>query len=110
VPNESVERRLCLASDRREQLPREILEAGLDRAVQVRVPLLEAQVRRARGLAYRDATELTKALVIWDRIGAVPHQGRAHAERGLLTGDPSETQAGLAMLKALGDTNYVDRF
>jgi tetratricopeptide (TPR) repeat protein len=110
VPNESVERRLCLASDRREQLPREILEAGLDRAVQVRVPLLEAQVRRARGLAYRDATELTKALVIWDRIGAVPHQGRAHAERGLLAGDPSETQAGLAILKALGDVNYVDRF
>jgi hypothetical protein len=109
-PYESVERRLCLASDRREQVPTEILEAGLDKAIQVGVPLLEAQVRRARGLAYRDATELTKALVIWDRIGAVPSQGRARAERGLIAGDTSETQAGLAMLKTLGDVNYVDRF
>jgi hypothetical protein len=109
-PYESVERRLCLASDRREQVPTEILEAGLDKAIQVGVPLLEAQVRRARGLAYRDATELTKALVIWDRIGAVPFQGRARAERGLIAGDTSETQAGLAMLKTLGDVNYVDRF
>jgi class 3 adenylate cyclase/tetratricopeptide (TPR) repeat protein len=109
-PYEGVERRLCLSSDRREDLPREILEAGLDRAVEVGVPLLEAQMRRARGLAYRDATELTKALVIWDRIGAVPHQGRARAERGLILGDPSETEAGLDILKTLGDVNYVDRF
>jgi hypothetical protein len=40
----------------------------------------------------------------------VPHQGRARAERGLIVGDPSETQAGLAILKTLGDVNYVDRF
>ena len=109
-PYESVEKRLCLASDRHEQVPAEILEAGLDTAVRVGVPLLEAQVRRARGLANRDAAEFTKALAIWDRIGAVPHQGRARAERGLILGDPAETQAGLAILKALGDVNYVDRF
>jgi class 3 adenylate cyclase/tetratricopeptide (TPR) repeat protein len=110
MPYEAVERRLCLASDRREQLPMEILDAGLSKAVQVGVPLLEAQVRRARALAFRDADELTKALAIWDRIGAVPHQGRARAERGMIVGDPSETQAGLAILKTLGDVNYVDRF
>jgi hypothetical protein len=39
----------------------------------------------------------------------VPHQGRAHAERGLLTGDQAETDAGLAILKKLGDLNYLDR-
>jgi class 3 adenylate cyclase/tetratricopeptide (TPR) repeat protein len=110
MPYESVEKRLCLASDQREHLPSEILEAGLDRAVEVGVPLLEAQVRRARALAYRDATELDRALEIWDRIGAVPYQGRARAERGLIAGDPAETQAGLAILKTLGDANYVDRF
>jgi len=109
-PYESVEKRLCLASDRREQLPSEILEAGLEKAVQVGVPLLEAQVRRARALAYRDATELAPALATWERVGAIPHVGRARAERGLLTGDQAETDAGLAILKKLGDLNYVDRF
>jgi hypothetical protein len=53
---------------------------------------------------------MTRALAIWDQIGAVPHQGRARAELGLLTGDQEETNAGLAILKKLGDVNYVDRF
>jgi class 3 adenylate cyclase/tetratricopeptide (TPR) repeat protein len=107
---EATERRLCLASDGREKLPSEILEAGLQVALNSHVPLLEAQLRRARALAYRDPEELTAALAIWDRIGAVPHQGRGRAERGLLTGDEAETDAGLAILKKLGDLNYVDRF
>ena len=109
-PYEAVERRLSLSADRRESLPKEILDAGLEKAVRVGVPLLEAQVRRARALAYRDANELTMALSIWDRIGAVPHQGRGRAERGLLLGDAAETEAGLTVLKKLGDANYVDRF
>ncbi|MEA2628199.1 MAG: hypothetical protein QOJ10_659, partial [Chloroflexota bacterium] len=107
---ESSERRLCLACDGREKLPSEILEAGLKVALNSNVPLLEAQLRRARALAYRDPGELTAALAIWDRIGAVPHQGRGRAERGLLTGDQAETDAGLSILKKLGDINYVDRF
>jgi tetratricopeptide (TPR) repeat protein len=109
-PFESTERRVWLACDGREQLPQEILEAGLTKAVDVGVPLLEAQIRRARALAYRDPGEMTRALAIWDRVGAVPHQGRARAELGLLTGDQAETSAGLAILKKLGDMNYVDRF
>jgi class 3 adenylate cyclase/tetratricopeptide (TPR) repeat protein len=109
-PYELAEHRACLAVDRREQIPEEILTAGLDVAVRVGVPLLEAQLRRARALAYRDPAEMTRALAIWDRAGAVPHQGRAHAERGLLTGDQAETDAGLAILKKLGDLNYLDRF
>jgi class 3 adenylate cyclase/tetratricopeptide (TPR) repeat protein len=107
---EGTERRLWLACDGREELPQEILEAGLTKALEVRVPLLEAQIRRARALAYRDPTEMTRALAIWDRVGAVPHQGRARAELGLLTGDHAETNAGLAILTKLGDANYVDRF
>ena len=39
-----------------------------------------------------------------------PQLGRGKAERGLLNDDPAETEAGLAMLKKLGDTNYVDKF
>jgi tetratricopeptide (TPR) repeat protein len=107
---EAAERRISLACDRREQLPREVLEQGLATAVRVRVPLLEAQVRRARGLAYRDASELSQAIETWERIGVVPQLGRAKAERGLLNGDAAETEAGLAILKKLGDVNYLDRF
>jgi len=109
-PLEGAERRLSLACDHREQLPVEILEVGPEKALRAGVPLLVAQVMRARALAYRDPSEMTRALAIWDRIGAVPHQGRARAELGLLTGDQVETNAGLAMLKKLGDLNYVDRF
>src|SRR2546421_78167 len=109
-PWEGAERRVSLACDRREQLPREILEPGLARAQQVGVPLLEAQIRRARGLAYRDASELSLAIAAWERMGAVPPLGRARAERGLINGDVAETEAGLAMLKKLGDVEYVDRF
>lgn len=74
------------------------------------LPLLEAQVRRAIGLAQRDPAELTAAIAIWEPVGALPNLGRARAERGLLSGDTAETDAGLAILKKLGDVNYVDRF
>jgi len=107
---EAVERRISLACDHREQVPREVLQQGLARAVHVQVPLLEAQIRRARGLAFRDASELSRAIEIWERIGVVPQLGRARAERGLINGDAAETDAGLAMLKKLGDVDYVDRF
>jgi tetratricopeptide (TPR) repeat protein len=109
-PLEGTERRLSIACDHREQLPAEILEVGPEKALRAGVPLLVAQVMRARALAYRDPSEMTRALAIWDRIGAVPYQGRARAELGLLTGDEVETNAGLAILKKLGDLNYVDRF
>jgi len=109
-PWETVERRISLACDRREELPKEILEQGIARAAAIHVPLLEAQIRRARGLAYRDASELTHAIEIWERIGVVPQLGRARAERGLLTGDAAETEAGLGILRKLGDVAYVDSF
>jgi len=47
---------------------------------------------------------------MWERMGAQPQLGRARAECGLIAGDAAETEAGLAMLKKLGDVNYVDRF
>ena len=109
-PWEMAELRIALACDQREDVPREILEEGLEKAIRIQVPLVEAQVRRARGLAYRDAGELSAAIAIWERAGALPYIGRGRAERGLITGDLSETEAGLAIVKKLGDTNYADRF
>jgi tetratricopeptide (TPR) repeat protein len=110
TPPETVERRLSLACDRREVLSQYILDGVLEKAIRTRVPLVEAQARRARALANHDVSEMTAAIEIWERIGAVPQLGRGKAERGLLSGDPVETDAGLAMLKKLGDVNYLDRF
>jgi len=109
-PPELAERRLGLACDNRQILPDGILEAELAIAVRQRVPLLEAQVRRAIGLAHRDAAELATAIGIWERTGALPNLGRARAERGLITRDVAETDAALGLLRALGDVDYVDRF
>jgi tetratricopeptide (TPR) repeat protein len=107
---EILERRLNLANDRRQPVPASVMDAVLERGVIDRIPLLEAQARRSIGLAHQDASQMTAALEIWERIGAVPSIGRAKAERGWITGDAAETEAGLAILKKLGDVNYVDRF
>jgi hypothetical protein len=109
-PTELAERRFILAADRRAEIPRVVLDEGLDKAVRLKVPLLEAAVRRARGLALRDEAELTAAIAIWEPRSALPGLGRARAERGLIRGDSVETEAGLGLLKKVGDVNYLDRF
>ena len=107
-PSEMAERRVCLANDNRQEVPPAILEHALGSAVGV--PLLEAQLRRAMGLAHRDPSQFSAAIEIWERAGALPNLGRARAERGLVTGDAAETESGLDILRKLGDVNYVDRF
>ena len=109
-PPEAAELRVALACDRREAVPPEVLEEGLAVAVGIRVPLLEAQIRRARALAHRDPDEMRNAIAIWEPRGALTALGRGRAELGVLAGDPAETEAGLAMLKKVGDTSYLDRF
>ena len=110
APSEITERRLSLAGDLRADISPEVVAALLDRAKEQKLPLLEAQTRRVAGLANRDPAQLSSAIVIWERAGALPNLGRGRAERGLLTGDQAETDSGLAILKKLGDVNYVDRF
>ena len=109
-PAEMVERRLSLVCDRRAAMSRPALEAGLAKAQESGVPLLQAQFRRALALADRDVAQMTAAIEIWERVGAVPQLGRGHAERGLLSGNQAEVELGLAALKKLGDANYVDSF
>ncbi len=109
-PSEMVERRLNLACDRRAAMSRPALEAGLEKARKTGVPILEAQFHRALALAGQDAAQMSAAIEIWEPMGALPHLGRAHAERGLITGDQVEMNAGLSALKKLGDVNYVDNF
>jgi hypothetical protein len=110
LPDEMLERRMSLVGDLRRPVPLQVLDALLERAERYRVPLLEGQVRRARALINADPAEMSLAVEIFERLGAVPQLGRAHAERGLLQQDAAATDTGLAILKKLGDTNYLDRF
>src|SRR5258708_7719307 len=105
-----VERRLSFSADQRAALPAIVLPTLLSRALEQKLPLLEAQTRRAIGLANRDPSELSAAMAIWDRIGSPPNFAPARAARGLATGDRGETAAGLSTLKKLGDVNYVAGF
>ncbi len=109
-PSEMLERRLSLAGDLRAELNDDLLAVVLERSHVQALPLLEAQVRRCIGLARRDASELRAAIAIWEPRGVLPNLGRARAELGLINHDPAETDAGLAILKKLGDTHYLDRF
>jgi len=105
-----VERRISLVCDLRLTVTPEVIDAALERAVHDRTPLLEGQVRRAKALTANDPEEMSRAVEVFERLGAVPQLGRARAERGLLLRDPAETDAGLAILRKLGDVNYLDRF
>src|SRR6202171_2935650 len=64
--SEMFERRLALAADLRADLPPEVLPALFARSIEQKLPLLEAQVRRAVGLAQRDPAEMA---------GCPPHLG-----------------------------------
>jgi class 3 adenylate cyclase len=110
LPPEAAERRLNLANDMREAVSEELLERALRESIQNHLPLLEAQARRGLGLAHRDPAQLAKAIEIWERRGAIPSIGRARVERGVILEDADEIEAGLAILKRLGDVDYVDRF
>lgn len=72
--------------------------------------LLEAQGHRGLGLVSRDPAELTQALGLWQRAGALPYAARAHCERALITGGAAELAAGMKALEALGDIDQLSRY
>jgi len=72
--------------------------------------ILEAQARRALGIGHREREELTRALRIFERIGAAPYAARARCERALLTGHGAEFAAGMRVLEEIGDLGQLDRF
>lgn len=73
-------------------------------------PILHAQAERVLGRSQRDVGHLTRALDLFQRVGAVPYAARVRCERALLTGDHDEMDAGLAVLERLGDSQQLGRF
>ncbi len=77
--------------------------------MQYRLELLEAQARRVLGIARQDPSELSRALEIFRRIGAVPYVARLLCERARVTDDRTDWTAGHQTLEELGDLDQLDR-
>jgi hypothetical protein len=104
-----VERTLSLCTDLDRWLPPEATRPIVESAAADGLKLLEAQARRALGIALRDTAELTRALEILEETRAVPYAARVRCERALITGDRGELEAGMRVLEALGDLEQLLR-
>jgi class 3 adenylate cyclase len=104
-----VERALALCTDLDRLLAPEAVRPIVAASAADGLKLLEAQARRALGIARRDVAELTRALELFEETRAVPYAARARCERALLTGDQRELEVGLRSLDALGDLDQLAR-
>jgi predicted ATPase/class 3 adenylate cyclase len=104
-----VERTLSLCVDLDRPLRPEAIVPIVESAAADGLSLLEAQARRALGVARRDAAELERALAIFEATHAAPYAARVRCERALLTGSRSELEAGLHVLETLGDLDQLAR-
>jgi len=107
---EHLERNLSLLLDHRRIPPVERLKAILAYAQAREFPILEAQVRRGLGLRASDGAELSRSFDLFERAHAIPYAARVRCERGLITADRSELEAGLQVLERLGDIDQVARY
>ncbi|MCA1683150.1 MAG: AAA family ATPase [Actinobacteria bacterium] len=75
---------------------------------------LEAQARRALGLALGQADgaarELERAMAMFDAMGAIPYAARVRCELGSLVGDADQLAAGMRALGAIGDVEQIARY
>src|SRR5262245_1537133 len=104
-----VERALSLCCDLDRLLSPAALQPIVASAAADGLRLLEAQARRALGLARHDADELTRALEIFEASRATPFTARVRCERALLTGVAAELETGMRVLEALGDIDQLAR-
>ena len=95
-----IERLLGTFVDRGQPLRSETINFVLDLAVARRLPLLEAQARRAAG-------QFERALEIWSVSGALPYVARARIERARSTGEEPDP-ADVSVLRELQDLEYLD--
>jgi class 3 adenylate cyclase len=79
------------------------------RAAAGSLDLVEAQARRAVGVARADEAALRRALELFEAIGAGAYVPRVEAELGLLTGNVDLFERGAAGLERLGDVAQLER-
>lgn len=106
---ELVERTLSLLADHGRPPARQAITPILQFTSSQSLRILEAQARRAVGLAERDVVELERALEIFDRTDAMPYAARVRCELALLTGDSAGLAVGLKTLESFGDLDQLAR-
>ena len=104
-----VERTLALCVDLDRSLSPDAIRPIVECAAADGLRLLEAQARRALGIALRDPAELARALELFEKASAVPYAARVRCEQALLTTDRGELEAGMRVLEALGDLDQLAR-
>jgi class 3 adenylate cyclase len=106
---ERAERTLALCTDHGRPPAPDLIRPIAEFAEFHAYPILEAQARRALGVALKDPAELARAVDLFERCGARPYAARARCERGLLTSDEAELAAGMHVLEEIGDVDQLDR-
>jgi class 3 adenylate cyclase/tetratricopeptide (TPR) repeat protein len=107
---ELYEQAVSLASDRDWPLPLDALEQARAAVAFRRMRHVHLALDRAIGLTRRDPAVLRRVLADAEGMRARPTVGRLHCEIGRLTGDDAETEAGLRILRELGDQLQIAKF
>ena len=106
---EAVERFVNGAVDRGEELPLDALEGARAASAPRHLRFVLAALDRAIAVTKRDVAMLGGVLATYEAMGARPLIARVHCDLGRLTGDDRETEAGLAILRELGDELQLER-
>jgi hypothetical protein len=104
-----VERALSRWLDHGRRLSPDVLRTILEGAEKAGCRMLEAEIRRALGLALGDPDELRTALAVFESSDARPQLARVQIELGRLVHDEGLVQVGLDGLMALGDGEHHSR-
>ena len=107
---EPYERTISLLTDRGTSASPQVTRRIAAFAAEFNYKVLEAQARRALGVASRDPDELRRAVALFQETGALPYEARARWEHALITGEDSEFAGAELILEQLGDVDQLERF
>ena len=107
---EGFERIVSGATDREWPMPLEALEAAREAYRPSRLRHVNVTLDRAIALTRRDPVLLRQVLAEYEAMHARPMIGRVRCELGRMTGDDAELEAGLRILRELGDQPQLTKF
>src|SRR5438105_1127992 len=107
---ELFERAVSLAADRDWPLPLDALESARTAARFRGVRHVDVTLDRAIALTRHDPDLLRRVLADAEAMHALPLVGRLRCELGRMTGDDAQIEAGLRILRELGDQLQVAKF
>ena len=107
---EGFERILSLAADRDWPMPIEALEAARASYAPAKLRHVDLALGRAIAITTRDAALLREVRAGYEAMHARPLIGRVRCELGRMTNDDAEIEAGLRILRELGDQLQIAKF